>query len=573
MSGASFLGHPALRLLVRLKLRGVWRAQMRRLKRPSGWIFALLGLVLFGLWIGSIAVSFILRRPPAYDPQSLRLWTGVAILVLCTMTVVGAFGHRGLYLPKEEIELAFSAPLTRSDLVRYRLGVNLLRSLVAGILFGLGAARRMPVGAFAFAGVLLTLLTVPILGQATAILLGDAENRLGRLAKKLPLRPVAALLGATIGIGLLALLFLPEGDWRGAREISDPLEGLLDGLGGSPVLAAVLVPFQPWVRMITAGDAVEFVLWLAPCAAVFYAGWELTARIPVDFRETSLATSADLARRLTRMRRGGSGLAGALISKPEAGWRVPWVLGREGFGAIAWLKLTTIARKARGTFAFSALIVFLVSAGMTVAWRGADAPSVLGGAAALAALGTIYLCSGLRFDFRDDLDQMEQLKAWPVRPALVFLATVLPQVLVVSTMLAAGILLRCAATGAFHPGILGILLVQPLVALAWTAVDNAVFLYAPVRYAPGQEGALQNIGRSVLMSFLRLGLAALAIVVAVVPGVLCAFAASQVLDASEVAAWTVGVAGGSIGLVAMDAALVFAGGKLLERFDVARDRG
>ena len=48
------------------------------------------------------------------------------------------------------------------------------------------------------------------------------------------------------------------------------------------------------------------------------------------------------------------------------------------------------------------------------------------------SVGTLYLCAGLRFDFREDLDAMESLKAWPVRPWRVFLATLLPEVVLVS---------------------------------------------------------------------------------------------------------------------------------------------
>ncbi|HEV8113776.1 MAG TPA: putative ABC exporter domain-containing protein [Planctomycetota bacterium] len=572
MPGASLLGHPALRLLVRMKARGVLRSQVRRLKRPSGWLFALFGLVLLGLWLGSLTVSLLIHRERIYDTELERILTGIGILVLVAMTVIAAFSHRGLYLPKEEIELAFSAPISRSDLIRYRMGVNLLRSLVAGVLFGVGVARRMPVGMFAFSGVLLTLLTVPILGQAAALWLGDAENRLSRLSKRLPMRAIASILGAMVGLALLALLF-PGNVLREKLGFSGELASLRQAFDASAVLRALLVPVQPWTNMITAPDAPTFFTWFAVCAAVWLAAWELTARIPVDFRETSLATSADLAKRIARMRRGGSGLAGALQSKPDAGWRVPWALGHGKFGAVAWLKLTTIARKARGAFVFSAAIVFLVTMAMSVAWHDDDASSALGGAAVLASFGTIYLCSGLRFDFRNDLDQMEQIKAWPVHPAATFLATILPQVLVVSLMLAAGILLRCAITGGFHPGIIGILAVQPLVALAWTAVDNAVFLYYPVRYAPGQEGALQHVGRSVLMSLLRLGLAAVAVVVAVVPGVAVGFAAESWLELGEPTAWALGAAVAWIGLAAMNTALVIVGGRMLTRFDVARDRG
>ncbi len=573
MLGVPMFGHPALRLLIRMKFRGALRSQVRKLRRPSGWLFALLGLILFGTWIGGFLVSTLLQRPQTADGAGLVLWTQIGLLVVGSMTILAAFSHRGLYLPKEEIELCFSAPLLRTDLIRYRLGVNMLRSLIAGTLFGLGAARRMPVGIFAFCGVMVTMLTVPILGQATALLLGDAENRLGRLAKKLPLRPIAGILGAGVGISMLALLFADDEGLHETLGRISPLRFAHGALAGSPALQVLLAPLVPWARMISAPDAGTFFAWLAICAVVWLVAWELTARIPVDFRETSLATSADIARRLSRLRRGGSGLAGAMMSKPRAGWRVPWALGRGRFGAIAWLKLATIARKARGAFLFSATIVFFVSVAMTVAWREHTVKSTLGGALAMAIGGTIYLCSGLRFDFRNDLDQMEQIKAWPAHPALIFLATVLPQVLLVSILLAAGILLRCAGIGAFHPGVVGILLFLPLLALSWTAVDNAVYLFAPVRYAPGQEGALQHVGRSVVMSLLRFGLLGVAGAVAVLPGVLTGVLAEKYLDAGQTAAWIAGGLVTWIGLGAIDVALVVGGGKMLQRFDVARDRG
>jgi len=385
-------------------------------------------------------------------------------------------------------------------------------------------------------------------------------------------RPVVALLGAAVGISLLALLFVPTQGLRDDMAFEVPFRSLRELFDASALLRSMLLPVAPWARMITATSLSEFASWFAACAALWLAGFELTARIPVDFRETSLATSADLAKRLSRMRRGGSGLAGTLISKPELGWRMPWVFGQGSFGAIAWLKLTTIARKARGAFLFSATILLLVTLGMTFAWGDDSVRSVLGGSAVLAFFGTLYLCSGLRFDFRNDLDQMEQIKAWPARPPLVFLATVLPQVGVVSVLVAAGILLRCVAIRGFHPGVVAILLVQPLVALAWTSVDNAVFLLYPVRATPGQEGALQHIGRSVLMSFLRLGLAAVAIGVSIVPAILTGLAAKKLLGFEDDVAWLIAAAAAWTGLAAMNAGLVVAGGRLLRRFDLARDR-
>jgi hypothetical protein len=353
-----------------------------------------------------------------------------------------------------------------------------------------------------------------------------------------------------------------------------PVDLSPEAIARSGLLRWALLPFEPWARMIAAPDAASFLPWFAVCGVLWVVGWELTARIPVDFRETSLATSADVARRLAKMRRGGSGgVAGSWMAKPRLGWRVPWALGRGPFGAVAWLKFATILRKARGTFLFSAAIVLFVTVVMTMAWRGRTIGHVLGGSAVLAIFGTIYLCGGLRFDFRNDLDQMEQIKAWPVPPWKIFLATVLPQVLLVSSMLAIAILLRCAAIANFHVSVIGVLLFQPLVAVAWTSVDNSVFLFSPVRYTPGQEGALQHIGRSVVMAFVRFGLLALAVGVAVVPGALTALVLDRILGTGEAVAVTFGCAVAWIGLLAIDVALVYGGGRMLSRFDVVRDRG
>src|SRR6185503_10367690 len=133
----------------------------------------------------------------------------------------------------------------------------------------------------------------------------------------------------------------------------------IDALIELPLVKAVLLPLRPWAALITATDAATFFTWLAVCALIWYVGFELTARIPVDFRELSLATSADVAKRLNRVRRGALGASSGSVSKRTLGWELPWVFGRGGFGAIAWLKLASIVRKARGTLLISAGVVAL----------------------------------------------------------------------------------------------------------------------------------------------------------------------------------------------------------------------
>jgi hypothetical protein len=565
-------GHPALRLLVRMKTKAALRQQARRLKRPSSWIFAALGFLLITGWLSSVLFSGAFRSRVDVPHETAVVGVQLAIFVLVWMTVFGAFNHRGLYLPKEEIEVVFTAPIARTDVVRYRLLVNLLRSVIAGLIFGLGAVRRLHSGWFALGGVMLTMLTMPVLGQALSLLLGDAENRLGKLVKRMPLRLFSTVLGVIVGLGV-ASLFVDQRFFREVLGRSQAAHFSLSSLTESPLVALVLAPTKPWALMITAPDAASFFPWFLVCAAVWAAAFELTARIPVDFRELSLSTSADVAQRLRRLRRGGIGAGGARVSKESLGWRVPWLFGRGSFGAIAWLKSTAIVRKARGTLFVSVLVVAFVTLLSTLPMHGNSSKEVLIGAGVIATIGTIYLCSLLRFDFRNDLEQMELVKAFPARPPLVFLATIVPEVTLVSVLLALAIFARACITGGFDPLLVAIVALQPFVTLGWVAIDNVVFLFSPVRYTPGQEGALQHTGRSVLLTLLRFTALIAALAAAGVPAALVYFGCRWLTELSNDASLWMAAITLWCGLAAVDAGIVVAGGSMLRRFDVARDRG
>lgn len=567
-------GHPALRKLLALKFKGGVRAQFRKLRRPVNWLYMLVGLGVFVFWYLSIFLASLAQRGAVVrDAETLDFGARSMLLLLTVMTVIGAFNHRGLYLPKEEIELAFSAPVTRSDLVRYRLLVNMLRSVLVGVVFGLLSAMRMPLALAAFLGTLVTICTLTVLGQSMAILLGGAENRLGRLARRMPLRVVATALAVVLAA---AVGFLVFGEDDFTSHLFGPLpagDAPLLRVARHPLVHALLLPFTPWARAITAPDLATFLPWFALCALIWVAAFELTARIPVDFRELSLATSADVARRLNRVRRGWMGASAANVDKQALSWRVPWLFGRGPFGAVAWLKLGQIVRKARGTMLTSTLIVVMVTVLFTATLDEPSFEHAFAGAALLATVGTLYLCMGLRFDFRSDLDLMSSIKTWPLAGWRIFLGTLLPEVVLVSLLLWAAILVRAAFTGTLIPELACVLVLQPLVTFAWVAVDNAVFLFSPLRYSPGQESALQHMGRSVYLLLLRgLVFGAVAVVAAVPVGLFAWFARSELGWGWRGIAWVASAMLAGVLLVTA-CALTWMGGVLVRRFDVARDRG
>jgi len=563
-------GSPALALLLRLKLRGILRRQARRLRTPKGIALTLLGLCAFGAWLTALLFSF-LQDPRTLAPDLAEGRVRAFALLFALLSLSSALTNRGLFLPKSEIERLFSAPLARSELVRYRLLAGALRSLLGGVAFGLFAARRMPNPPLAFVGIVLALQTLPVLNQALAIGLGS-------------LGPRAAAWLRRVGSGLLLVTVVVLG--AGAMWISSErvpgempiLGGVLESLLasgsdplGHPALATATTIFVPWARLITADSLAAFWPWFVLALVLHGLAFEGTARLAGDFRETSLSTAARTAARRERMARGG-GVAATRVSGDAARWRVPWLFGRGPLGALAWRKCAGLVRKARGTLWLSLIALAFITLMAHFALDASSPDEARATPVLIAVLGTIYLCSGLRFDFREELERMDVIKSWPVGPARVFLATLVPQVVLVSLLVGATVLLQSLAAGHFGAHVVGVIVCLPFLVFTWVALDNVVFLFAPVRIVPGQDGFVQNAGRRMLQ------MALLGAVVAVMGtlGFLAFWAASAFvigpLQGSEDAALLTGALGVLVELVLCAGVLALVGGAVLRRFDVARDR-
>jgi len=561
--------HPALATLARLKLRAWGRRLVRRMRTPAGALFGVLGLALTALWLWSVFARAS-SLSDGIDPAQAEALGRGALLVFAVVVAMGSLVHRGLYFPPDELERLLTAPVTRSDLVRYRLVGMMARSALFGVLMGLLVAPRMPVPVFGFLGAALGLLTLPIAGQGVAILLGDAENRVGRFASRLPRG--AARLVAGLGLWGVIMLFVMGDDLVGSGGIASDANpaassgAFLGRVTSHPLFVALTLPFAPWAKAMAATGGADFALWFALALVLTVVLFEGVARLPIDFRELSLATSADVARRLARLRSGRGTISGGDVSSRALGRRVPWIFGRRPFGAVAWLECCAILRKARGTLAFAVLVAVFAVWISTVAFQG-----TLDGAIFLAILGTVYLSSGLRFDFRGRLDQMEVVRSWPLTPWKVFLATLLPETLLTGLLVAAAVLARSAILGDFPLEVGLVALACPLVTLVWLAVDNAVFLLVPVRFEPGQASAMHNAGRTLTLTLLRMLVLAL-LIGAVLLAAWVGASVGGALFGPGPAALVCAILAGLTTTVVVLAAVVLWGGWALARFDVAHAR-
>jgi hypothetical protein len=150
----------------------------------------------------------------------------------------------------------------------------------------------------------------------------------------------------------------------------------------------------------------------------------------------------------------------------------------------------------------------------------------------------------------------------------------LPQVALVSSLIAAGVAARALLTGHWPPLFPLWLAAVPVIVAVWLAIDNAAFLYAPVRLTPGHEGVLQNAGRAIVLMLARVAaffvfglVTAIAGIPAIVLGVLLSNLGA---DPRAIAAAVTLPSLFAVGCAA--AVLVWIGGRFLHRFDVARDR-
>ncbi len=549
-----------LRKLLLLRVRGGWRKQLARLRTPRGILFAAIGVVLFGSWAASALVPGHVREE--LSPEELELRIGMVALSFFLLTLAGALRFRGLFLPREEIERLLSAPVSRPELVRYRLCAGGLRGLLGGTLVALLGAARMPVPAFAFLGTLAGLLSLTALHQFAAIAFGALELQSARRLKGLArLFSVAGLLG----LGVLLGAFFSGAPLREFPLVGALLASLEDPQG---IVARATFVLRPWTRAIVATEFAGFLPWFAFDLAAFALLFEATARLPIDFRELSLDTSASIAARIRRRREVGGAAAGdASVGRAR---RVPWFFGRGPMGAVAWRKTGSILRKAKSTIGVALMVLTLVLLVARVVSRNEKIAAL--GPILISGFGTFYLCSGLRFDFREELERMEAVKAWPLSSVRIFVSMLLPEAVLVTLLLILVVGAEALLQGELDPATLGCLALLPPFVFGWIALDNALFLCVPMRAVPGQEGVLQNAGRAALLMLVRLVLLSGAAGVGVV-AFLLADTLVGALGGTHATAVAAGFGATWCAVVLEDVLLVWIGGVSLRRFDVARDRG
>lgn len=492
---------PALLKLIRLQARGFVRRMLRGATSPRRAIFLVLGLVVLLLWLGPLLVTGIAIQSshavtPSASAERVRTLAPLALLGVCLLTIVSSAGDRAIAFTPAEVDMLFPGPFSRRQLLGYKLLKSALGAMLTSLFLSVAFLPYATSWLVCYIGMFLTLQFIQLFSTA-GVLLGQAiSQRAYTMVRRV----------ALVGLVVLGLLFARH--WAVTRGGSEAIYAFRDSAMGE----VILKPFDPFGRAITAAPNVDF-LPAAGEAALIDAGLlALVILLDANYMEAALGASRRRYEQMRRIR------GGALLSrqvKGEVKWHLPRLPWAGGAGPIAWRQATTAARSAKGLL--FVLLIVAIGIGPVFASVVQSSQIVQPLVAGIAWL-TVLLSGLLKFDFRGDLDHIDQLKALPLRPA----AVAAGQVVVPTVILTAAHILLLLSVATMVRSQRSVLIVAACLALPFNGLlmttENLIFLLFPTRPAAASPGDFQVLGRQAAQLVMK--------AIAVMIGCLIAFAAA-----------------------------------------------
>lgn len=540
----------ALWLLLRLRLKAFLRRMGRSLRTGKGIALTLVGLVVIVPWMLSV---FYAPRvgPMAADPAAIRRFGPPFLLAYAIVSLLFSTGERALYFTPAEVAFLFPGPFSRRALLAFKV-VGLAWGCLFSSLFmvlAFGRAGRAFLGSFVAMSLAL------LFFQLLAMVIGLGSDTVAVLANSLRRRLV---LGGVVVLATAALVS------AGTGIVSLPPAEILGRIEASPVVRAATVPFRPFVLAFAAERAwPDLVGWGAVCLGMNLALLAAVFAIDAQYLEAAASSSAKIYGRLRKLRQGG-GVAPAGSTFRATRFRVkmfPW-LG--GVGPVLWRQVSSAIREPIRLG--MAVATALIPAGIFL--FGSRNHPERAGALLLASQGmtlwvSIFLSPLVAFDFRGDVDRMEEIKTWPIRPAALVIGQILTPVLILTVPQWLVIAIASAWIGGIGPESLGGAAMALPAAFLMFGIENLLFLLFPTRTAAVNPADFTAFGRQMLLMFGKVLGVALAIGLSASVGLLGYFGLGMARPWA-VAASVATAFGFAAGLVPL---LVLA----FQRYDVAAD--
>jgi len=502
-------------------------SRFKRLKQPKYLIGAIVGGYYFYFYFfRSLAMRgrFTLGAtiPPAYLPL---IELGGALVLFINVLLAWIIPHERAALTFTEAEVAFlfPAPITRRNLIQYKLIRSQLRIIFSVLLLTL-FSRRFPGNPLVHAvgwWLILSTLNLHFLGSSfvrTMLLDHGISNWRRRLL-------VLGLAGVVVAsVWLWAKQSLPALNSADVANLDSILNYAQRLLTAGPALY-LLFPFRLVVRPLLAPDAVTFFSVLIPALLIFLLHYLWVIYSDVAFEEASVTASQKLATRIAAVR-SGNWQAGRTLNAKHA-WFTLAPTGPPPT-ALLWKNLIGVGQvfSPRLVIALTVIVVvFCFSLGH--GGLGQNLPVLVEIVIAIA-LGYSLLLGPqiLRLDFRHDLPRADVLKTFPLRGWQIALGEILAPVLVLVTfqwlllLVGAGLALFLPEKheGLFLAIATGASVLLPVLDALLLLVPNAAVLLFPSWIQTGKDSprGIETTGQRLIFTLGQMLVMALALLPATV---------------------------------------------------------
>lgn len=535
----------SLWLLLWLRGRSWFRLWGRSVRGLKGLLLALIGSLVFLPILVSAVLAPHLRT--GFQITLIREYGPLVLLAYCVLNVLLSSGDRAVYYAPAEVNFLFSGPFRPRQMLLYKVvagaGAAVVTALMMTFVLGHHASRFLS----AYVGLFLSVQLLYLFSLTVGLAISTAGALAFSRGRKLLLLALAVLTVAAV--------------WPlGRQALASPPRVMLALAARSPVVAAVVVPFRPFVMAFTA-DRVwpDLVAWSSLAVLVDLAFLVVVLSLNARFLEASAAASARVYDRLRRFRRGEvpAARAGFRLSPPN----LPWM---GGIGPNLWRQATTATRSPLRLAAM--LLLYVVPVGlMVLLTRHETTGADLLGPSLTVFLGMSLVASTtVGYDFRPDLGRMEDLKTLPIRPTRLVLGQLLTPVLVltVGQWLAMALIAYRAAA---EPGWIAAAFALALPTnLLLAAIENLYFLWFPYRATGINSFDVQAMGRQLLLMTAKASTVGVAAALSGTAGFLTFRLTGGNLASAVGSAWVVAL-GCALALVPLVATA-------FDRFDVAGDR-